>query len=144
VLLLSSSPCCSPLHHAFFFSVSNYYSPLCLMLLLSSLPYCFPLHVALLLSFLHHVVAIFFTSCYYSPLHATLLFSFSCCIIIILFAMLLSFSPYCFPLCAPLLSSSPYSSSILGTRFFMLPLWLVCCYSLKNLVLRPCILSCKN
>jgi hypothetical protein len=124
--------------------VSNYYSPLCLMLLLSSLPYCFPLHVALLLSFSHHVVAIFFTSCYYSPLHATLLFSFSCCIIIILFAMLLSFSPYCFPLCAPLLSSSPYSSSILGTRFFMLPLWLVCCYSLKNLVLRRCILSCKN
>jgi hypothetical protein len=114
------------------------------MLLLSFLPYCFPLHVALLFSFSHHVVVLFFISRNISRLHATLLFSSSCCITIILFAMLLSFSPCCFPLCASLFSSSPYSSSISSTRFFMLPLLLVCCYSLKNLVLRPCILSCEN
>jgi hypothetical protein len=79
--------------------------------------------------------------------------------------LLFFFSPYCSPFCTALLFSFLHQvvdflfgySSILGIRFFVLLffsswcyvflfvlLLLVCCYSLNNLVLPPCIFSCRN
>jgi hypothetical protein len=120
------------------------------MLLFSFSPCCSPFRIAaflftLLLSFSRYVLLfalLFSSSPYYSFLPATIL----------LFALLLSSLPYYsplhiinlffgFPLCTIALLFK--CSSISSTRFFMLPL-LVCCYSLRNFVLPPCIPSYKN
>ncbi len=110
---------------------SCYCSPLCavlflFMFLLSSSPYCSPLHVDALFTLLLS------SSCCYSPFRLFTLLGFPLCVVALLFSY----------------------SSILGTRFFVVLLsflhcflllfvLLLCCY-LKNLVLIPYILSCRN
>ncbi len=100
---------------------------------------------ALLLSFLHccffPIVALFFA----------LFFSLCCCSPLCLTALL--FTLLGFFLSAVVLLFG--CSFILGTRFLVLlfssscyyaffTVFLVCCYSLNNLVLAPCIPSCRN
>jgi hypothetical protein len=61
-----------------------------------------------LLSFSHHVATLLFVPHYYSPLHTALLFSFSHHIVVVLFVLLLSFSRAAILLFVLLLSSLPY------------------------------------
>ncbi len=93
---------------------------------------------------------VFFFTMFSFPLHATFLSPFHD--VPLLFALLFSYSHCCYPflfvlplLCSAitLLSSFCCWSPILVTRFFTL-LLLLCCYSLKDLVLPPCIPSYKS
>jgi hypothetical protein len=132
-------------------------------LLISSLPYCSFLHATLLLSFLcftttflfvlllfssHYTIVIFIVLHYCYPFHTIALLFVSCYYFPLYIALLLSYSP-CYSLLRPtwlsfhVLAFIFDYSFISGIRFFTL-LLLVCCYSLKNLVLLSCIPSCKN
>jgi hypothetical protein len=140
IVLLFAMRCCSPLHPTTFLSVSHY---------------CFPFRATMLLSSSHRAIILLFTPHYCSPLRvALLLSSLRCCCLfhLVVFLFVHYYSPlrpitllfvHCYFLLHPtaLLFNC---SSILSTRFFVLPLLWVCCYSLKNLVLPPHILSCKN
>jgi hypothetical protein len=102
-------------HFAFFFTLC---SPFHTTTLFFALHCCSPLCPALLLSSLHCIIALLFAPYYYSPsCLAVLLFDYS--------------------------SISWYKVFRAATLFFTL-LLLVCCNSLKNLVLPPYIPSCRN